>query len=91
MRCCYVSLVFNNASLVNETANREKINICTFTLHSLSLKMIFSTQDAGYSSRLGPRGHFLSIVSVGGERWVSVGGSRATPGPLLVCSGSRSL
>lgn len=58
--------------------------------------MIFSKQDAGYSSRLGPRSNFLSIVSVGGERWVSVGGggSRATlqrRGRLLVCSGSRSL
>lgn len=38
--------------------------------------MIFSKQDAGYSS-LGPRRSFLFIVSVGGERWVSVGG----PGP----------
>lgn len=36
--------------------------------------MIFSKQDAGYSSRLGPRSNFLFIVSVGGERWVSVGG-----------------
>lgn len=47
--------------------------------------MIFSKQDAGYSSRLGPRSNFLSIVSVGGERWVSVGGG-GCPGPR--CSGA---